>query len=232
MATLKLHDRGPEVKKIQLLLNSLSVPSPRLKVDGDFGQRTHRAVVEFQRQKGLTPDGQVGAKTRAALGLKSIPAPAPAPQGIAPNAPWMDIAIAELGVHEDSAPGKHSSRIVEYHQTTTLKATDDETPWCSSFVNWVIRQSGRSGTNSAAAKSWLNWGTETTDPTAGTVIVIKKKTAGYSQATGSTSGFHVGFFISQSTTHVRILGGNQSDTVKYSNFALASFEIKGYRIPN
>jgi uncharacterized protein (TIGR02594 family) len=82
-----------------------------------------------------------------------------------PLSPWMDIAVAELGVHEDSLPGQHNARIVEYHQTTTLKSTDDETPWCSAFVNWVMRQSGRTGTDSAAAKSWLGWGSDVTNPT-------------------------------------------------------------------
>jgi len=213
MATLKLNDRGPEVRKLQLLLNSFLVSRPNLKVDGHFGQRTHQAVVAFQRSKGLTQDGQVGPKTRTALGLKSIPALTSSV--VAPSAPWMDIATAELGVHEDSLPGQHNARILEYHQTTTLKATDDETPWCSSFVNWVIRQSDRTGTNSAAAKSWLNWGVEATNPTPGAIVVIKKKTPGLSQATGSTTGYQVGFF-----------------QVKYSSFPLATYEIKGYRKPN
>lgn len=229
MTNLKLNDHGPEVRKLQLLLNSLLTPRPHLRVDGHFGQRTHQAVVAFQKAKSLTPDGHVGPKTRAALGLKSIPVPIVAL--MASPAPWMDIAIAELGVHEDSLPGQHNARIVEYHQTTTLKATDDETPWCSSFVNWVMKQSGRSGTNSAAAKSWLNWGMEVTTPTPGTIVVIKKKTPGLTQATGSSSGFHVGFFVSLSSAHIRILGGNQGNQVKYSNFPLSSYEVRGYRKP-
>lgn len=229
MPSIKLNDRGPEVRKLQLLLNSLLIPCPNLRVDGHFGQRTHQAVVAFQKAKGLTPDGQVGAKTRAALGLKAVSAPITAPA--VPSAPWMDIAVAELGVHEDSLPGQHNARIVEYHQTTTLKAADDETPWCSSFVNWVMKQSGRSGTNSAAAKSWLNWGMAVTNPTPGVIVVIKKNTPGFTQATGSYSGFHVGFFVSLSPTHIRILGGNQGNKVKYSSFPLSAYEIKGYRKP-
>ncbi len=230
MASVKLNDRGTEVRKVQLLLNSLLAPGPNLKADGYFGQRTHKAVLAFQRAKGLTPDGEVGPKTRAALGLKSPPTPANTM--VAPSAPWMDLAVAELGVHEDSLPGQHNARILEYHQTTTLKATDDETPWCSSFVNWVMSQSGRGGTNSAAARSWLNWGAPVANPTPGVVVVIKKKTAGMTQATGSTTGFHVGFFVSLSPSHVRILGGNQSNQVKYSSFPLTSYEIKAYRKPN
>ncbi len=229
MATLKLNDRNTEVRKVQLLLNAAVVPRPNLKPDGHFGPRTQQAVMAFQRAKGLVPDGQVGPKTRVALGLRPVVVPVAMPAS--PGAPWMDIAMAELGVHEDAMPGRHSLRIVEYHQATTLRATDDETPWCSSFVNWVIKQSGRQGTNSALAKSWLNWGTVLTVPTLGSVVVIKKKTPGLSQATGSSTGYHVGFFVSLTVTHVRLLGGNQGDQVKYSSFPLSAYEIKGYRRP-
>lgn len=229
MATLKINDHGLEVRKYQLLLNSRLRPSPKLTPDGLFGHPTQQAVVAFQQQEGLALDGQIGPKTRAALGL--VQPPRAAGVVVARSVSWMDIAVAELGIHEDSVQGQQNSRIVEYHQTTSLKATDDETPWCASFVNWVIRQSGRRGTNSAAAKSWLDWGAAVAVPTMGVVAVIKKKTPGQTQATGSSSGFHVGFFISISTTQIRILGGNQGDQVKYSDFSLASYEVKGYRRP-
>jgi uncharacterized protein (TIGR02594 family) len=143
----------------------------------------------------------------------------------------MEIAVAELGVHENALPGQHNARIVEYHQTTTLRATADETAWCSSFVNWVVVRSGRRGTSSAAARSWLEWGTAVDPPRPGAVTVIKKKSATHDAATGSTSGFHVGFYVSHTPTHVRLLGGNQSDQVKYSNFALASYDVRGHRWP-
>jgi uncharacterized protein (TIGR02594 family) len=226
---LKLNDRGIEVRKLQILLNTLVIPSPALKVDGHFGLKTELAVNAFQKCKNLVVDGKVGPKTREALGLKSIVAPTPVI--IAPISPWTDIAIAELGVHEDSRPGKHTARIVEYHKTTTLKATDDETPWCSSFVNWVMIQSGRRGTNNALARSWLDWGQAVTTPSTGVVVVIKKKTPGSTNATGSSSGFHVGFYLSSSATSIEILGGNQNDRVKKSSFSLNTYEIKGYRKP-
>ena len=155
----------------------------------------------------------------------------PIPITASPLSPWLEIAVAELGVHEDTRPGMHTARIVEYHKTTTLKATDDETPWCSSFVNWVMIQSGRKGTNSALAKSWLNWGQPSTTATTGVIVVIKKRTAGFSNATGSSTGFHVGFYISATNSSVQILGGNQDNRVRKSNFMLSSYEIKGYRKP-
>ena len=53
MAIVKLNNSGNEVRKLQLLLNAFVVPSPRLKIDGHFGQRTEQAVKVFQKTKGL-----------------------------------------------------------------------------------------------------------------------------------------------------------------------------------
>jgi hypothetical protein len=59
-------DRGPEVAQLQTRLNAFGAG---LKVDGDFGTGTRAAVMVFQRSKGLTADGVVGAATRKALGM-------------------------------------------------------------------------------------------------------------------------------------------------------------------
>lgn len=226
---VKQGDEGVQVRKIQLLLNSLLKPTPSLKIDGRFGPLTQQAVKSFQESKNLSADGIVGPKTLVALGLNSVLGPTS--QAISPQAPWMDIAIAELGVHEDSLPGQHNRRIVEYHQTTSCKATDDETPWCSSFVNWVMEKAGKRGTNSAAAKDWLNWGVPVDHPTPGVITVIRQKGGGSATATGSSSGYHVAFFVSLNSSCIRLLGGNQTDRVRYSNFPLSEYEIKGYRRP-
>lgn len=45
------------------------------------------------------------------------------------------VAKTQEGQHEISG-SKDNPKIIEYHQACTLQATDDETPWCSSFVNW------------------------------------------------------------------------------------------------
>ena len=229
---LKLGSKGADVARMQTLLNSLLTPSPRLTVDGDFGKRSHDALVLFQASRRLTADGVVGPKTWEALGQKPQPvATVLTVPATTPATSWMAIAEAEVGVRENAAAGQHNKRIIEFHKSTTLRATEDEVPWCSSFVNWVMVESGRSGTKSAAAKSWLNWGADLDTARLGAVTVIKKKTAGADKATGSSSGFHVGFYVSATKTHLRLLGGNQSDSVKYSNFQLSKYDVKGYRWP-
>lgn len=143
--------------------------------------------------------------------------------------PWLLIAEKEIGQHE--IKGGENPRIIEYDATTTLAAKEDETPWCSSFVNWCLKQAGIHGTNSAAAKSWLDWGMALNNPQEGCICVIHQKAKGKDSLTGSSSGYHVAFWLSDDGKYVSLLGGNQSDSVKVSNFNLASYEILECRWP-
>lgn len=96
-------DQGVQVRIIQLLLNSFLKPSPHLKIDGHFGPATEKAVKSFQKSQSVSSDGRVGADTLIALGLRGVLGPVLTMAS--PNAPWMDLAIAELGVHETHFQG-------------------------------------------------------------------------------------------------------------------------------
>jgi len=64
---LKNGSEGADVKELQSDLIRLGYDCGRWGADGDFGDATERAVRAFQRDRGLTVDGIVGAKTAAAL---------------------------------------------------------------------------------------------------------------------------------------------------------------------
>jgi len=236
MGTLKRGMRGPEVRKLQLLLQAASKRNASLEADGAFGGLTYEAVKALQQDRGIKADGIADAKTWSALGLISTPPLTPT-VGDDVVAPWMALAKAELGVREFSRKGKDNERIVDYHRTSknlsSAVAGRDETPWCSSFVNWVMAQAGYRGTGHALAASWLKWryGEEITPGRYGAIAVIKRKGKSSDKATGSSTGFHVGFFVSATASKLRLLGGNQGNRVKYSNFSLAAYEIKGHFWP-
>jgi N-acetylmuramoyl-L-alanine amidase len=62
---LKKGSTGPEVEELQKILG--------IKVDGDFGPATELAVMKYQGQNSLTPDGIVGPKTWAKMTSKKSP---------------------------------------------------------------------------------------------------------------------------------------------------------------
>ena len=133
--------------------------------------------------------------------------------------PWMAIADGELasGVKEM----RSNPRIEEYFATTTFGRHPDSEPWCSAFVNFCVTQSGVAGTNSALALSWLDWGQEAGGFIPGCIVVLSRGTPGQG---------HVGFFVGEDANgSIRLLGGNQHDSVNVSNFPAA--RVLGRRVP-
>lgn len=61
---LKIGDNGDSVKDLQIKLKFVGYD---LTVDGDFGPNTNSAVIEFQKNNNLKPDGIVGDITSAEL---------------------------------------------------------------------------------------------------------------------------------------------------------------------
>ena len=61
------------VRELQQALNVQLKSKRKLKVDGDFGSNTRKALMEFQRDNKLAANGQVDEATRQALGLSAFP---------------------------------------------------------------------------------------------------------------------------------------------------------------
>ncbi len=135
------------------------------------------------------------------------------------RAPWIPIAEGELGQAEIRGP-QYNARIIEYHATTTLGAQSDETAWCSSFANWVMKEAGYRGTGSARALDWARWGREVNTPVLGSLGVIR----------WPNGGGHVGFVVGRTRAgSLVMLGGNQGDRVSY--MPVSPEVIISYRLP-
>ena len=242
--TLKQPSNGTQVKLLQNVLNEIGKLSSPLTPDGSFGGKTKSAVQLFQKNAKLVPDGIVGSNTWKEL-LNSAQAKPGFPAklleelksvgeekkiaGDASSAPWMKIALVEEASRVAEIKGKqHNPRIVEYHSTTTLRATKDETPWCASFVNWCMKKAGYAGTNSALAASWASWG-QATEAQYGAVVVIFSQSAANSSLT--STGNHVGFLVHETPSSYELLGGNQNDAVKKSTFGKSKWQLKAMRWP-
>ena len=92
--------------------------------------------------------------------------------------------------------------------------------WCSSFVNWCMKEAGVARTKSAAARSWLDWGKKIDPPVRGCVVVFKR---------GDPPSGHVALYVGRSGDKIRVLGGNQDNQVKISLYDAS--RVLGFRMP-
>lgn len=137
------------------------------------------------------------------------------------SAPWMAIAEKYSGIKELSG-SRHNPVIVGFFaKSGHPEIKDDETAWCSAFVNAVFYEYGVKGTNNLMARSWLKWsqGEKVSTPKYGDVVIFSRGNNGYSG--------HVGFFVRWDDEFVYVLGGNQGNTVKVSAYPRA--RLLGFR---
>jgi uncharacterized protein (TIGR02594 family) len=135
--------------------------------------------------------------------------------------------LAERWVGEKEIPGKnHNPFVLGMLRLDNKWVVEDETAWCSAFVNfimWLLRQPR---SKSLAARSWLLIGQEVplADAAPGFDVVILKRGEGEQPGAEvlKASG-HVGFYAGESRNpeHIMLLGGNQGNAVSVAPFSKA-----------
>lgn len=133
----------------------------------------------------------------------------------------LKLAISELGTTEIKGD-QHNSRIIEYaHQAGFNFINDDETPWCSIFINWLASKLNIEKSNKLDARSWLNIGQEISDPKPGDIVIFWR---------GERDGWkgHVAVFLGyDSKNNIFCIGGNQSNSVSIATYD--SNKVLGFR---
>lgn len=125
----------------------------------------------------------------------------------------IQVATKELGISEITGPN-HNERILQYSDEIGISwINDDETPWCSVFMNWVAMKCSVKRSRSAAARSWLNVGFSVENPEPGDIVV-------YWRGNPNSHQGHVGIFFGYSSDKSRVytLGGNQNNSVSISAY--------------
>jgi len=127
--------------------------------------------------------------------------------------PWMEVALGEMGIRERRGEGRHNPRIVEYISSVNRSIQDDETAWCSAFVNWVMSEIGLRGSRRLNARSWTTWGNTvpTSSPQYGAITVL------WRVSPSSWKG-HVGFYCGEANGKLILLGGNQGNKVSLKEY--------------
>lgn len=118
----------------------------------------------------------------------------------------------------------HNPQVLAMLRLVDSKVSDDETPWCSAFTNYVAFLMGCSMSKSLAARSWLQVGTPVTEQDARQgfhVVVLQRGTGTQPGPHVIAAPGHVGFFAGFDGDNVIVLGGNQSNAVSLAKFPKA-----------
>lgn len=132
---------------------------------------------------------------------------------------WLTHARTYIGTAE--IPGKQTApTIARWLRELKSIWSDDETPWCGTFVAAVLRENGLPlAKHWYRARDWLNWGVTLHKPALGCVVVFERG-----------GGGHVGFVVGVDVLgRILTLGGNQGNRVSIAPFD--SWRVLGYRWP-
>ena len=131
----------------------------------------------------------------------------------------LEYAKSQLGVKEIVGENDNLT-IVNYAKESGFNwVNDDETPWCSIFVNWICKKMSYERSKKANARSWMETGLPIQSPEFGCICVFKRGSSAWQG--------HVGLFDGEDNTHIYLLGGNQSNSVSITKYPKS--KLLGYR---
>src|SRR5262249_31519180 len=105
-----------------------------------------------------------------------------------------------------------------FGMTQTLPSDGDQTAWCAAFVNFCLFAAGFVGTESALSGSFRSYGSASTTPTRGDIVVFRKP-----GGAGNDGHGHVGFYFGEEGDRLLVLGGNQASPGSTGGVKVASF---------
>lgn len=138
---------------------------------------------------------------------------------------WLGHARGELGTKE-FAGTPDNPKIIKYWNDAKLSDVadgQDEVPWCAAFVGAMLARSNIQGSGKANARSYETWGRKLSSPVLGCIVILSRPPTAWQG--------HVGFYLSTDRAKrlVRIIGGNQSDSVSIADFSID--RVVAYRWP-
>jgi len=121
--------------------------------------------------------------------------------------------------YKDDSPTHNKGALTELFG----KANFADEKWCADFLNAILKLGGAPGSGSAAAKSFLNYGTAVPNQDArpGDIVVVKNKDGSY----------HVGIYTGPASNgRLEVIGGNQHGG-KVNEESFPAADVVGIRRP-
>ncbi len=148
--------------------------------------------------------------------------PGPLPEG--PGWEKLDALLKNVLTQDWRERGAQGNpRILECYKVCGNSYTRDSSSmayaWCAAFVSWALYTAGIPTLQTMSSQGWYNWGSEvdwrdTSQIRKWDVVIFKSK---------KRSGGHIGF-IQEITSNgvIKVLGGNQGNNAKVSNYSFNS----------
>jgi len=133
----------------------------------------------------------------------------------------FEVAQRFIGIEEVGGPVSNPQLLAMLRLDASW-VNDDETPWCSAFVNYVAWLLRLPRSKSLAARSWLSVGVPITldmaEPNADVAVLSRGPHPQPGPSVLAAPG-HVGFYAAEADDTVWLLGGNQDDSVSVAPFS-------------
>lgn len=134
---------------------------------------------------------------------------------MAATAPWLDLALAEVGTKEGPGTADNPVVLAYYRDAGHPEVRHDEVAWCSAFASAIMARAGYPTppiATSLLARSWLTYGVPC-DPQPGAIGIWPR---------GAAWQGHVGFIVDVDAPRgtCRLLAGNQGNAVSIQTYRL------------
>lgn len=136
------------------------------------------------------------------------------------NIPQVAKAESMIGL---SARKDKKELETKFAQTLGQQVDPTHIPWCAAWANMVLADVGMQTTGSLMARSFLDWGKQTNNPSIGDVVVMRR---GRNRMSGHV-GFFYGYVEHNGVKQIAVLGGNQSKQVRISYYPIS--KVIAYR---
>lgn len=132
---------------------------------------------------------------------------------------WMKVVLKEYNKYKNQkentrGTGSLRNKIIIYHKIGGGIDANYKTPWCASFVNWVLNSLKISNIKTPSSQEMKKYLDKIDNAKYGSILILSQ----YDKFGNKTGKGHITFIVSKTNTKYKCLGGNQNDEIKYSEY--------------